>query len=162
MPSSKAKRLALAALTAVLLLLLLAFLTPTGPAREVLRVSVLGPTNGPSGSPMALVSVTNNTGLARYFYFAAEVATPTGWTDVKGWVERRGGLTQRLAAHAACRVVVPAPEGAAKWRLRCASVPEVSKFRWTWYVLVRRTGLSRVGFRQQPPGSYCWTAQVTQ
>ena len=69
---------------------------------------------------------------------------------------------QRIAAHAACRVVLPAPEGAAKWGLRCASWPDVSRIEWTWYLLVRRTGLSRVGFREQPPGvSLCWT-QVIQ
>ncbi len=162
MPTSSTTRLALAGLTAGFLLLLLAFFTPNRPASEALLVSVLGPTNGPLGSQTALVSVTNNTGRAQYFYFAAEVATPTGWTDVKGWVQRQRGRTERLAAHAACRVVVPTPEGAAKWRLRCASMREVSKIEWAWYVLVRRTGLRRFGFREQPSGNYSWTAPVTR
>src|SRR6266545_4814283 len=140
MPASKRKRLALVALTAGLLLLLLAFFVPTAPVPEALQVSVLGPKNGPLGSPMALVSVTNKTGQARNFYFCAEVPAPTGWADVNGWVEQQHLLTQRLAAHAACRVLLPAPEGAAKWRLRCACWPDVSKIEWTWYRLVRRTG----------------------
>jgi len=161
MPRTKIKQLAIAVPGAGFLLLLVAFFIPTAPVPEALQVSVLGPTNGPLGTPMAIVSVTNNTGQARSFYFAAEVATPTGWADAKGWVERQGGPTQRLAAHAACRAVLPAPEGTAKWRLRCASWPDVSRIEWTWYLLVRRTGLSRVGFQEQPPGSYCWT-QVIQ
>jgi hypothetical protein len=162
MPASKRKQLILAALTAGFLLLLLTFFMPPAPAREALHLSVLGPTNGPLGAPMVLVWVTNNTGRARYFYFCAEVPTPTGWADHNGWVERQGGLTRRLAAHAARRVLVPPPERAAKWRLRCSSSPDVSKIEWGWYLFVRRSGLSRVGFRSQPPGSYSWTAQVTQ
>jgi hypothetical protein len=161
MPASKSKPLTLAAITGGLLLLF-AFFTPTGRVPEPLQLTICGATNGPTGSPMAIVSVTNTTGRAQCFYLAAEVATPTGWADAKGWVERQHGLTQRLQAHAACQVEVPAPEGVAKWRLRCASWPEVGKFRWTWYVMVRRTGLSRVGFQDQPSGSYSWTAQVTQ
>jgi hypothetical protein len=162
MPSSRRKQLALAALTAGFLLLLLVFSIARAPIPEALQVSVFEPTNGPLGSTMALVNVTNNTRQARNFRFAAEVATPTGWADVNGWVERQHRLTQRLPAHAACQVALPAPEGAAKWRLRCASWRDVSKFEWAWYLLVRRTGLSRFGLREEPSGNYCWTAQVTQ
>ena len=153
------KKLTVAA-TAGFLLLWLAFLVPTARVREALQISILGQTNGPMGSPLALISVTNNTGQARSFYFAAEVESPTGWADVQGWVERRHGKTERIAAHGACCVVLPVPEGAGKWGLRCASYPDESKIEWTWYHFVRRTGLSRVGFRDQPLGSYCWT-QVT-
>ena len=109
---------------------------------------------------MALVSVTNNTSQARYFYFAAEVPTATGWTDVKGWVERQGGRGQRLAAHASCQVMVPPPESSAKWRLRCASVEEESKLKWAWYALVRRIGLIRFGFREGPSENYSWTTPI--
>lgn len=152
----------MAALTAGFLLLLLAFFIPTAPIPEPLHVSVLGPTNGPFGPPMALVEVTNNTGHAREFYFAAEVATPSGWADVRGWVERQSGQMQRIASHGVCRAVVPPPEGAGKWRLRCASIPGLSRFEWTWYILVRRARLRTIGFREDPPGSYSWTAPVTQ
>jgi hypothetical protein len=139
----------------------LALLIPSKPFPDALQATMLGSTNSPSGSPMALVSVTNNTAQARYFYFAAEVATATGWTDVKGWVERQGGRTQRLAGHASCQVMVPSPESSAKWRLRCASVPEESRFKWTWYGLVRRIGLGRFGFREGPSGSYSWTTPIS-
>jgi hypothetical protein len=162
MRAPKRKQLIPAALAAGCLLLSLVCFIPTGPGPEALKVTVLGPTNGPSGSPMSLVSVTNNTGQARYFYFAAEVPTPTGWADVRGYVERQHGLTQRLAARAACQVLVPAPEGAAKWRFCCSSSPDVSKVEWIWYRLVRWIGLSRVGFREYPRASYVWTAQVAQ
>lgn len=162
MPASKREQLAMAALTAGCLLLSLAFFIPDAPMPQALHVSVLGPTDGPFGSPMALVRVTNNTGHAREFYLAAEVATPTGWADARGWVERQSGRMQRIASHGACRPMVPPPEGAVKWRLRCVSIPEVSRFEGTWYMLVRRGGLRRLGFREDPPGSYAWTAQVTQ
>jgi hypothetical protein len=159
---SRIKHLIPAALAAGCLLLLLVCFIPTGPSLETLEATVLGSTNGPSGSSMSLVSVTNNTGQARYFYFAAEVPSPTGWVDARGYVERQHGKTQRLAAHAACQVLVPAPEGAAKWRFRCSSSPDVSKVEWIWYRLVRRTGLSRMGFREYPRAGYVWTAQVAQ
>ncbi len=159
---SKRKQLALATLTAGSLLLLVVLFTRSAAIPEALQASILGRTNGPSGSSMALVSVTNNTRRTRGFYFSAEVPTPSGWADVNGWVQRQQPLTHRLTAHAACRVVLPAPDGAARWRLCCVSWPEESEIRWTWYLFVRRSGLSRFGFRYQSPASYSWTTQVSQ
>jgi hypothetical protein len=157
--STPLKPLVLAAVTVGLLLLLACFI-PNGSNPEALGVTVLGSTNGPSGSPMALVRVTNYTGHARCFYFAAEVSTPTGWADKRGWVQQHG-RTQRVAAHSAGQSLLPVPEGAAKWRFRCSSWLDAGKVEWTWYRLLRRTGLSRLGFREQPPGDFCWT-QVIQ
>ena len=162
MRARKRKHLIPAAVAAGCLLLLLVCFIPIGPGLETLEVTVLGPTNGSSGSPMSLVSVTNHTGQAQEFYLAAEVPASTGWVDARGYVERHTGPMQGIAAHAACQVLAPAPEGAAKWRFRCGSIPKVSKVEWIWYRLVRRTGLSRIGFRESPRPSYVWTAQVVQ
>jgi len=102
---------------------------------------------------MALVSVTNNTSQARYFYFAAEVPTATGWTMLKaGWnarVDAGKGSPPMHRAKSWCRH----PKSSAKWRLRCASVEEESKLKWLWYALVRRIGLIRFGFREGPSGA---------
>ena len=111
---------------------------------------------------MALVGVTNHTGHARWFYFVAAVPTTNGWwTTANGWAERQQPLWHRLAAHAEYQVLLRAPEGEARWILRCSSMPEVSKPEGLWYLFVRRTGLSRVGFRDQPPKSHVTTAEMS-
>ena len=161
MPSLNKKRVFLAVLTAAFLLVLIAFFTVPAPVPHALQVSVLGQTNNPSGAPIALVGVTNPTGQARWFYFVAEVPTTTGWITANGWIQQQQPLWHRLAAHAECRVLLPAPEGAARWTFRCASMREASKPEGLWYVFVRRTGLSRVGFPDQPPKSHVMTTEMS-
>lgn len=161
MPSLSKNQVFLAALAAAFLLVLIAFYTVPAPVHHPLQVSILGQTNNPSGSPMALVGVTNYTGQARWFYFVAAVPTTNGWITANGWVERQQPLWHRLAAHAECRVLLPAPDGAARWIFRCASMREVRKPEGLWYLFVRRTGLSRVGFRDQPPKSHVMTAEMS-
>jgi hypothetical protein len=161
MPSLNRKQVFLAALTAAFLLVLIAFFTVPAPVPHALQVSVLGQTNNPSGAPIALVGVTNHTGRARWFYFVAEVPTTNGWITANGWVERQQPFWHRLAAHTECGILLPAPEGAARWEFRCTSMREVSTPEGLWYLLVRRTRLSRIGFRDQPPKSHVMTAEMS-
>jgi hypothetical protein len=105
---------------------------------------------------MALVGVTNLTGQARILYLSTLVPCPSGWTSAN----QRCQKTDRLAAHAECRVLLRAPAGEARWKFSCMSMPDVSKPEWLWYRLVRRTWLNRVGFRDQPPASYAWTTEM--
>ena len=160
MPSLSKKQVFLAALTAAFLLMLLAFFAVPAPVPDALQVSILGQTNNFSAAPMALVSVTNHTGQAQWFCFVAEVPTTNGWITANGWVQRQQPLWHRLAAHAEFRVWLSAPDGAARWEFRCTSMPEVRKPESLWYLFVRRTGLSRVGLRGEPPKSHVWTAEM--
>jgi len=157
MPSLSKKQVFMAAVTAALLLVLIAFLTVSTPVPHALQVSILGQTNDPSGAPMELLGVTNQTGQARFFFVVAEVPTSNGWTTARG----QQPLWQRLAAHSECRVPLRAPEGAARWNFRCTSLPEVSKPESLWYLFVRRTGLGRVGLRSKPSESYVWTSEMS-
>ncbi len=161
MPSLSRKQVFWAALTAAFLLVLIAFLTAPAPIPHPLQVSILGQTNNPSGPPTALVGVTNHTGQARWFYFVAEIPTTHGWTTADGWGERQHPVWHRLAPHTESRVLLPAPEGAATWIFRCASIPEVKEPEGLWYLFVRRTGLSRVGFWDQPPKSHVLTTEMS-
>lgn len=156
MPSLSKRQVFLAALPAAFLLVLMAFFTVPAPVPQGLQVSILGQTNNPSGAPLALVSVTNHTGQARIFYVVAEVPNPYGWTIAKG----QQPLWRRLAAHAECRILLSAPEGSARWEFRCTSMLEVTKPESLWYLFVRRTGLRRVGLRDQPPESHVFTTEM--
>jgi hypothetical protein len=156
MPSLSKKQVFLAAITAALLLALIAFLTIPTHDPHALQVSILGQTNDASGAPMVIVGVTNHTGQARFFYLGAEVPDRFGWTSANQRIQKTG----RLAAHAECRVLLRIPEAAAKWKFRCSSMPEMTKPERLWYLFVRRTGLSRVGFRDQPPASYFSTTEM--
>jgi hypothetical protein len=160
MPSLSKKQVFLAALTTAFLLVLIAFLTVPAPVPHALQFGILGQTNNPSGAPMAIVGVTNHTGQARWFYFVAVVPTTNGWDDAKGWVQRQQPFWHRLAAHTECRVLLPAPEGAARWKFRCGSEREVSEPEGLWYLFVRRTGLSRFRLRDQPPRSMVMTTEL--
>lgn len=154
MPSLSKKQVFLAVITAAFFLVMIVFLPVPTPVSHVLQISILDQTNTAAGAPMALVSVTNHTGQARFFYILADVPTSNGW-----WRAADGQqlVWHQVAAHAECRVSLPAPAGAARWKLRCASMPQVSKPEELWYLFVRRSGLNRVGFRDQPPKSYAWT-----
>ena len=156
MPSLSKKQVFLAALTAALLLVLITFFTVPAPVPHALQVNILERTNNASGTPTALVSVTNHTGQARFFYGVAEIPNSYGWTTANGQQPR----WQRLAAHAECGVLLPAPPGGARWKVRCTSMPEVSKPEEVWYLFVRRTGLNRIGVRGRPLESYVWTAEL--
>jgi hypothetical protein len=160
MPPLSKKQVFLAALTGAFLLVLIVFFTAPAPVPHVLQVSILGQTNDPSRAAMALVGVTNHTERARWFYFVAEVPTADGWIGANGWFERQRPPWHRLAAHAECRVLLPAPEGAARWIFRCGSMPEASKLEGLWYRFARRTGLRRFGLRDEPPRSMVVTAEM--
>ena len=152
------KQAFLAALTAAFLLVLIAFFTVPASVPHALQVSILEQTNTPSAAPMALVSVTNHTGQARFFYLLADVPTPNGgWTAA----DRQQRVRHRLAAHAECCASPQVPAGATRWKFRCTSMREVRKPEGFWYLFVRRTGLSRVGFRDRPPESYVWTTEMS-
>ncbi len=156
MASLNKKQVFLAALTAAFLLLMTALFTVPAPVPHPLEVGILGQTIDPSGAPTALVGVTNHTGQARFFYLSTMVPCPSGWTSANQRCQKTG----RLAAHAECRVLLRPPAGAARWEFSCMSLPDVSKPEWLWYRLVRRTGLSQVGFRDQPPASYVCTTEM--
>src|ERR1051325_727525 len=158
MPSLSKKQLFLAALAAAFLLLLIAFFSVPAPVPHALQISILEQTNTLSRSPMALVSVTNHTGQARFFYLLADVPTSNAWWSAARDQHR---VWHRLAAHAECRVGTSAPAGATRWKFRCTSMREVRKPEGFWYLFVRRTGLSRVGFRDRPPESYVWTTEMS-
>jgi hypothetical protein len=160
MPFLSKKQVFWAALTTAFLLVLVAFLTVRAPVPHALQFGILGQTKNPSGAPLAIVGVTNHSGQARWFYFVAVVPTTNGWDDAKGWFERQRPVWHRLAGHAECRVLLPAPEGAARWKFRCGSEREVSQPEGLWYLFVRRTGLSRFRLRDRPPRSMVMTTEM--
>jgi hypothetical protein len=163
MPSLSKKQVFLAALTAGFLLVLIALFTAPAPIAHAFQVSILGQTNNPSGAPMAILGVTNLTGQARWFYFVAMVPTTNGWngwSDASGWFQRQGPVWHRVAAHAECRVLLPTPEGAARWKFRCGSEREASQLEGLWYLFVRRAGLSRFRLRDRPPRSMVMTTEM--
>jgi hypothetical protein len=160
MPSLSKKQVFLAALTAAVLLVFIAFLTAPASVPHAFQVGILGQTNSPSGTPMAIVGVTNHTKQARWFYFVAVVPTTNGWTDANGWFERQRPVWHRLAAQADCRILLPAPEEASRWRFRCGSMREVSGPEGLWYRFVRQTGLSRLRLRDEPPRNMVITTEM--
>ena len=163
MPSLSKKQLFMAALTAAFLLVLMALFTAPLPVPHAFQVSILGQTNNPSGAPMAILGVTNRSGQTRWFYFVAMVPSTNGWngwSDADGWFERQGPVWHRVAAHAECRVVLPAPEGAARWKFRCGYEREVSEPEGLWYRFVRGSGLSRLRLRDKPPRSMVVTTEM--
>jgi len=160
MPSLSKKQVFLAALTTAFLLVLVTFLTVPAPVPHALQFGILGQTNTPAGTLMAIVGVTNQTEQARWFYFVAVVPTTNGWDDAKGWFERQRPVWHRLAGHVECRVLLPAPEGAARWKFRCGSEREASQAEGLWYLFVRRAGLSRFRLRDRPPRSMVMTTEM--
>ena len=150
------KQVLLAALTSTFLLVLIALIMVPAPVPHALQVSILGQTNDASGAALTLVSVANHTGQARIFYLSTMVPCPSGWTSANQRCQKRDWLE----AHSECQVLLLAPPGAARWKFSCMSRPEVSKPEWLWYRLIRGTGLSRVGFRDQAPASYVLTTEI--
>lgn len=162
MPSLNRKQVLLAVVTVAVLLVCIAFFTAPTDTSTAIQVSILGQTNDPSGVSVALVGVTNRTGHARWFYFVAEVPTTNGWITADGWIKRQQPFWHRLEAHAECRISLRAPDAAARWEFSCTSIPEVTKPESLWYDFVRGTGLSRVGFWDQPPKSHAFIAEMRQ
>ncbi len=163
MPSLSKKQLFLAALTVAFLLILMSLFTSSSPVPHAFQVSVLGQTNDPSGAPMAILGVTNRGGQPRWFYFVAMVPSTNGWngwSDADGGFERQGLVWRRVAAHAECRLVLLAPEGAARWKFRCGYEREVSKPEGLWYRFVRRSGLTGWHFRDRPPRNMVVTTEM--
>src|ERR1041385_4842832 len=107
---------------------------------------------------MALVTVTNHAGQARFFYLLADVPISNGgWTAA----DRQERGRHRLAGHAEGCASAQGPAGGTRGTFRCTSMREVRKPEGFWYLFVRRTGLSRVGFRDRPPESYVWTIEMS-
>jgi len=162
MTRSRTTLAVLVAMGGGVVLLLGARFIPGSPTPAPLQVTILGRTNTLSSGPMVLVSVTNQSGCGQGFYFCAEVGTPTGWTDRAGWVEKyQRGMMQWLKPHQVCQVALPVPEGAARYRYSCSSMPDVGAVQWAWFRFVRRFGLDRFGLPVQPRSGLCWTPQLS-
>lgn len=163
MPSLNKKQLYMAALTAAFLLILMSLFTAPSPVPHAFQVSILGQTNDPSGAPMAVLGVTNRSGQNLWFYFVAMVPSTNGWngwSDADGWFEGQGPVWHRVAAHAERRVVVPAPEGAARWKFRCGYGRELSEPEGLWNHFVRRSGLTGLRLQAKPPMSMVVTTEM--
>ena len=89
------KSAAIAALTVAFLLILVAYFTVPAPVPHAVQISILGQTNDPSGAPLTLVGVTNNSGQARFVYLSTYVPCPSGWTSANQRCQKTDRLSDR-------------------------------------------------------------------
>jgi hypothetical protein len=143
-------------------LLLGALFLSMPPALPALQLNLLGRTNDHSGGTKTLVSVVNNTGRTQNYTYWAEVQTTNGWARANNWEAQNPGQLHWIRGRNTNRFALPAPEGASIWRLKFMRMPQPSALEWKWYDVVRRTGLRRLGLRDQPPQSYSFTDQMTE
>ena len=135
-------------------------LTPR--ALPPLESSILGRTNDLSGGRQVQVTLVNNSRRIQNYAYWAQIQTTNGWATASNWEAQHPGRLHWIRGHDTNGIALPAPEGASIWRLKFMSELQPSALERKWYALVKRTGLRRIGLREQPPQSYFFTDQVTE
>jgi hypothetical protein len=152
---------AVAAVVGCFPLLLAALFLSIPPAPPALQFSILGRTNDLSGATAVLLSVVNNSRRIQNYAYWAEARTASGWAKATNWDAQHPGRLNWIESHHTNWLALPAPEAAAIWRLKVMRQPQRSALERKWYALVRRTGLRRVGFQEEPKRSFFFTDQIT-
>ena len=142
-------------------LLLAALFLSMPPAPPALQFGILGRINDRSGATAVLLSVVNNSGRIQNYAYWAEAQTASGWAKATNWEAQHPGQLHWIEGHHTNQLALPAPEGAPVWRLKFMRETQPTPLEWKWYALVRRTGLRRLGFREQQPPRYFFTDQIT-
>ncbi len=143
------------------LLIAVLFLS-TPRALPPLLFTTSGRTNELSGGSKVWVRVVNTSGRTQNYAYWAQILGTNGWADATNWEAQHPGRLYWIRSHATNEIVLRAPEGESVWRLKFMRELQPSSLEWKWYALVRRTGLRRIGLREQPPRSYFFTDQIAQ
>jgi hypothetical protein len=123
---------------------------------------IVGRTNDLAGLKKVQVRVINYSRRIHNYAYWAQVQTTNGWANASNWEAQHPGQLHWIRSHDTNQIDLPPPEGASVWRLKFMRELQPNALEWKWYALVRRTGLRRMGLREQPRRSYFFTEEITE